>query len=161
MRRGASGASRHVTAKPSIGDWDVLGKSGVYARTVSCLTPGGLPGASEIEAGRWVTGAEYRGEVSRGHSRRKAGEVSEGLQAEKGGATDRPSRNAGARRPERFPESGLKERSTWLLKERRHGVRRAQGREPYGWDEVAVGAVAGEAPVERRGACGTSSCHVA
>jgi len=34
----------------------------------------------------------------------------------KGGATDRPSRNAGARRPERFPERGLKERSTWLLR---------------------------------------------
>jgi hypothetical protein len=34
----------------------------------------------------------------------------------KGGATDRPSRNARARRPERFPERGLKERSTWLLR---------------------------------------------
>ena len=45
-RRGASGASGHVTAKPSICDWGVLCKSGVYARTVSCLTPGGLSGAS-------------------------------------------------------------------------------------------------------------------
>ena len=45
--------------------------------------PGGLSGASESEAGRLVTGAEYRGEVSRGHSRRKAGEASEALNAER------------------------------------------------------------------------------
>jgi len=37
----------------------------------------------------------------------------------------------------------------WAAKERRQGVRRAPGREPHGWDDVAVGAVAGEAPVER------------
>lgn len=34
-----------------------------------CLTPGDLPGASE-EAGCLETGADLRGEVSRGHSRR-------------------------------------------------------------------------------------------
>ena len=50
-RRGASGASGHVTAKPSICDWGVLCKSGVYARTVSCLTPGGLSGASATRLG--------------------------------------------------------------------------------------------------------------
>jgi len=32
-----------VTAKPSIRDWGVLYKSGVYAQKVLCLTPGDLP----------------------------------------------------------------------------------------------------------------------
>ena len=41
------------------------------------------PVLQPIEAGRLVTGAEYRGEVSRGHSRRKAGKASEALQAER------------------------------------------------------------------------------
>jgi len=35
------------------------------------------------EAGRWVTGAEHRGGVSRGPSRDQAGEASEALQAER------------------------------------------------------------------------------
>jgi hypothetical protein len=34
--------SWHVTAKSSILPWGVLYKSGVYARTVLCLTSGGL-----------------------------------------------------------------------------------------------------------------------
>ncbi len=34
----------------------------------------------------------------------------------KGGATDRPSRNAGARRPERFPARGWNQRSTERLR---------------------------------------------
>jgi hypothetical protein len=42
MRCGTSGASGHVTAKPSIGKRGVLYKSGVYARKALCLTPGGL-----------------------------------------------------------------------------------------------------------------------
>ena len=36
-----------MTAKSSICDWDAFCKSGVYAAKVTCLTPGGLPGASE------------------------------------------------------------------------------------------------------------------
>ena len=36
-------------------------------------------------------------------------------------------------------------------KERRSCIRRAQGREPYGWDETAVGAAEEEASVERYG----------
>lgn len=42
MRCGTSGASGHVTAKPSICDGGVLYKSGVHAVTVLCLTLGGL-----------------------------------------------------------------------------------------------------------------------
>ena len=42
MRCGTSGASGHVTTKPSIGNRGVLYKSGVYARKALCLTPGGL-----------------------------------------------------------------------------------------------------------------------
>ena len=45
MRRDASGASGHVTTKPSICGWDAFCKSGVYAAKVTCLTPGDLPGA--------------------------------------------------------------------------------------------------------------------
>jgi hypothetical protein len=78
-----------------------------------------------------------------------------------GGETDRPSRNAGARRPERFSERGLKERSTGLLRNGDRASGEPRGREFYGWDEVAVGAAAGEAPVEWHGACSTSSCPVA
>jgi hypothetical protein len=44
MRCGTSGASGHVTTKPSIRKWDVLYKSGVYAQKALCLTPGGLYG---------------------------------------------------------------------------------------------------------------------
>jgi|GEM_PF-2579560 hypothetical protein len=43
MRCGTSGASGHVTAKPSIGKRGVLYKSGVYAQKALCLTPGDLP----------------------------------------------------------------------------------------------------------------------
>jgi hypothetical protein len=46
MRCGTSGASGHVTTKPSIGNRGVLYKSGVYAWKVLCLTPGGLYGVS-------------------------------------------------------------------------------------------------------------------
>ena len=43
MRCGTPGASGHVTAKPSIRNWDVLYKSSVYAQKALCLTPGDLP----------------------------------------------------------------------------------------------------------------------
>jgi len=46
IRRDASGASGHVTAKPSICGWGAFCKSGVYAVKVTCLTPGDLSGAS-------------------------------------------------------------------------------------------------------------------
>jgi hypothetical protein len=42
LRCGTSGTSGHVTTKSSIRNWDVLYKSGVYARKALCLTPGGL-----------------------------------------------------------------------------------------------------------------------
>jgi len=44
MRRDASGASGHVTAKPSICGWGAFCKSGVYAAKVTSLTPGDLSG---------------------------------------------------------------------------------------------------------------------
>src|SRR5688572_30173822 len=44
MRRGAPGASGHMTAKPSICGWGALCKSGVYAVKVTSLTPGDLSG---------------------------------------------------------------------------------------------------------------------
>jgi hypothetical protein len=42
MRCGTPGTSGHVTTKSSIRAWGVLYKSGVYARTVLCLTLGDL-----------------------------------------------------------------------------------------------------------------------
>ena len=71
MRRGASGTSGHVTAKSSIcGSMDALCKSGARAAKVTCLTPREVsPVLRRIEAGHLETGAEYRGEVSRGHSK--------------------------------------------------------------------------------------------
>jgi len=78
MRRDASGASGHVTAKPSIckpgrnAGMDAFCKSGAYARKDSCLTTGDLHGVASLgrrATGRRATGAEHRGEVSRGHRR--------------------------------------------------------------------------------------------
>ncbi|MBW2345709.1 MAG: hypothetical protein JRF53_17250 [Deltaproteobacteria bacterium] len=43
LRCGTSGTSGHGTAKPSIRNWGVLYKAGVYALKVTCLTLGGLP----------------------------------------------------------------------------------------------------------------------
>jgi hypothetical protein len=73
-RRGVSGASGHVTAKPSVCDRDALCKSGAYAVKVTSLTPGDLPGASGTRRS-WALSDRRRlpcGEVSRGHSRRVA-----------------------------------------------------------------------------------------
>jgi hypothetical protein len=54
MRRDASGASGHVTAKSSICGWGAFCKSGVYAAKVTSLTPGDLSGASEDRG--WALG---------------------------------------------------------------------------------------------------------
>ena len=68
MRCDVSGASGHVTAKPSICNWLTFYKSGVYARKVKCLTLGGLycvegtTDSGEIHYDRST-------EISRGHSR--------------------------------------------------------------------------------------------
>ena len=51
MRRDAFGASGHVTAKPSICDWDAFCKSGAYAAKVTCLTLGGLSGVNGFTEG--------------------------------------------------------------------------------------------------------------
>ena len=65
----------------------------------------------------------------------------------KGGATDRPSRKAEDRRPERFPARGLKERSSDLSWN--HGTASGEsiGREPGDWDETGVGSTREHAPV--------------
>jgi hypothetical protein len=72
MRCGTSGASGHVTTKPSIGNRGVLYKSGAYAWKVLCLTPGGLSCALPLgEAEGRVIDPDRMREVSRGHSRRE------------------------------------------------------------------------------------------
>jgi hypothetical protein len=69
----------------------------------------------------------------------------------KGGATDRPSRTASNRRPERCPARGLKERSGRFMSSRGSAsVRQLAlplGREVHG-DETAAGARGEDAPVE-------------
>lgn len=87
-RCGTLGTSGHVTAKSSICNRGVLYKSGVYASKVTCLTLGGLPCAPGSRVRRKL--AEERGidpdrmgEVSRGHSRYRAGKASEALQCRK------------------------------------------------------------------------------
>lgn len=54
IRRDASGASGHVTAKPSICGWGAFCQFGVHAAKVTCITPGDLPGAS-VDLG-WALG---------------------------------------------------------------------------------------------------------
>ena len=54
MRCGTSGASGHVTTKPSIHDRGVLYKSGVYALKILCLTPGDLPGCPGASRARRI-----------------------------------------------------------------------------------------------------------
>ena len=135
-----------MTAKPSICDWGVLCKSGVYARIVSCLTPGGLSGASATRLGvgrpalktveksaEGIVGARQVRLVR--HSRLK------------GGVTDRPSRNVGHRRPERYPERGLKERRGRLSKNNGIASGESVGHESGGWGETGVGAAGSDAPV--------------
>ena len=71
MRCGTSGASGHVTTKPSIRKWGVLYKSGVYAQKALCLTPGDLPCALgrrvrlKLAEGREIE-PDRVGKVSRG-----------------------------------------------------------------------------------------------
>ena len=67
-RCGTSGASGHVTAKPSFCDWDVLYKSGVHAVKALCLTPGGLPRVDGPTERRAIA-SDRVAEISRGHSR--------------------------------------------------------------------------------------------
>src|SRR5882672_6260373 len=98
-----------------------------------------------IEARCRAIGAEYRGEVSRGHSRWETGRVSEALRCRKVESTDMRRPYVSRRRPERFPARGLKERSTRLPR---------NGRTASDQDEVAVGATGDEASVVLHGAAG-------
>ena len=79
------------------------------------------------EARGRAIGAERRREVSRGHNSRNS----------RGGEQNRLNR-----RPERYPETGLKERRSRLP---RNGVN-VSG-ETTLWDENGVGAVRNDAPV--------------
>ena len=68
MRCDIGEARGHVTIKPSISDWPMFYKSGIYVRKVKCLTPGGL----HCVDGTTDTGAilcDRSAEVSRRHSR--------------------------------------------------------------------------------------------
>lgn len=65
----------------------------------------------------------------------------------KGGATDRPSRKALNRRPERYPERGLKERRSRLPRNEGTASGEPTRRKPGGWDETVVGAARNDAPV--------------
>ena len=145
-RRDASGASGHVTAKPSLCGWGAFCKSGVYARIASCLTTGDLSGALEARLG---VGRPTLNTVEKSANgivgMRQVRLVRHSKP--KGGATDRPSRNAEDRRPERFPERGLKERSSCWLRNDGRASGESMGRRLRGWDEADVGAARGDAPV--------------
>ena len=65
----------------------------------------------------------------------------------KGGATDRPSRNAEDRRPERFPEKGLKERRSCWPRNGGRASGESMERRLHDWDEADVGAARENAPV--------------
>jgi len=83
LRCGTSGTSGHVTTKSSIRNWGVLYKSGVYALKVTYLTLGDLYSVFEIRTEAGVIRSDRCTEVSRRHSRRKAGKASEALQCRK------------------------------------------------------------------------------
>lgn len=68
MRCDVSGASGHVTIKPSICKRDAFYKSGACARNVTYLTPGGLL-CVEGPTDAGASGRDRMAEVSRGHSR--------------------------------------------------------------------------------------------
>jgi len=77
MRCGTSGASGHVTAKPSIRRLGALYKSGVYARKALSLSPGGFPCAVKMAEGRAID-PDRMGKVSRGHSRKRGTDSRQG-----------------------------------------------------------------------------------
>lgn len=72
LRCGTSGTNWYVTAKSSIGAWDVFFKSGVYVGKVSCLTPGGLHVVQESTYGEAIWHNRHA-EVSRGHGSVESG----------------------------------------------------------------------------------------
>ena len=59
----------------------------------------------------------------------------------------RQSRNAEPRRPERYPERGLKERRSRLPRNDSNASGESTGRKSGGWDEADVGAAGKDAPV--------------
>jgi len=90
-----------VTAKPSICGWGAFCKSGVYAAKVTCLTPGDLPGASATRLGVGQPALKTVEKSANGIVGRKQVKLLRHSRP-KGGATDRPSRKAEDRRPERW-----------------------------------------------------------
>ena len=55
---------------------------------------------------------------------------------------------ASHRRPERYPERGLKERRSRLPRNNSHASGEPTGRKSGGWDEADVGAAGKDAPVD-------------
>ncbi len=85
-----------------------------------------------IEAGRLETGAEYRGEVSKGHSRNGQGAEPQ--------ESDPKARTV--------PREGLKERRSHLPRKTAIASGEPRGRKPVGWDESGLGAARNDAPVD-------------
>jgi hypothetical protein len=84
MRCDTLGTSGHVTTKSSIRNWGVLYKSGVYARKVIRLTPGGL-----LCATRWLS--VERSALTAGEKSAE-GKVSADREAEKARTVERTSK---------------------------------------------------------------------
>ena len=131
--------------KPSLCGWGAFCKSGVYARTASCLTTGDLSGALEVGLGA--------GQLALNTVEKSANGIVGMRQVKllrhsklKGGATDRPNRKAEDRRPARFPARGLKERRSHLS--RRRGNASVEQHQLLLWDETAAGKTKEDAPVE-------------
>ena len=103
------------------------------------------------EAGRRVIGAENCGGVCRGHSGWEARNASEALQSRKTQPRLCESRNAAHRRPERFPERGLKERRSRLPRNCGTASGESTGRKLGGWEGAVVGAAREDAPVDAHG----------
>ena len=77
----------------------------------------------------------------------EAGNASEALQCRKTQPRICESRNAAHRRPERFPERGLRQRRSRLPRTNGSASGESMGRKPGGWDEAVVGAARKDAPV--------------
>ena len=83
-----------MTIKPSICTGSTFYKSSVYAVTVSCLTPGDLPGASTTRLGAEQSALNPVEKSANGIVGKRQAKLLRHSRP-KGGATDRPSRKAG------------------------------------------------------------------
>ena len=109
-------------------------------------TPGDLPGASVTRLGAEQSALNPVEKSANGIVGKRQAKLVRHSRP-KGGETDRPSRKAGDRRPERYPERGLKERRGRLSKSNGMASGESVGPEPGGWGETGVGAAGSDAPV--------------